>query len=1599
MQAKNLTFRSTLCFSLHTVTLRWPKYVLLFLLLFGLETSLSAQSLEIDVTVDKANVLTCEPISYTLSYRCASTTLHCPDVTMTASVPSGVLFPTNQDFSNNTHIQSAMYSTDRRMITFTFVNPLPAGSTGTITLNGIGECGLPEGTVATLTGSIVSGTGTPITDAVNTTLHSTVKFCPVKHPGSGLSLDNPTTYKIDLVPAGIYGSQGIGTTNLINVSMVDNLPPNTIINSVTPTYTTGGSYSNFPPGTCTIDNTPSAPKVNCTFPDVAFTQTSNIGSWAVIYVDVTYPDASFNAGNNVTNSVTVNYTPLGGTPQVAQEGVIVNYNLGTTYGNTTPSTCTMDLDVTDVLEDPNPEGDIYKRAAGTTIKPGEVVEFLIDISNTGNTPLTNVEVVDTIPAEFDVVNIVRSGTLVGFITQPVISYYIKTVANPTYTLVVFPGGGYTYTVPSGDEITHVKIVVDQMPPDSRIQYARINVRLKDGITSGSIQNCAYHTANELPTEATPGNNCWTLTVLPPDNFSTIQINKALGPNPGGISQSYYSTQVSTGGIVWNNFEATNLNGGQLLQNAVIADLLPVGLTYDNFIQYSGTCVPDPSNVEIITNFQGSGRTLVRLTWTTPWPNGCTKIISVRTKLNNLATGGYITGQLDPVFANQYNMPFEALPYSEKNSVFFTGSNATKCKIQNQYNPYNNYASPDLLDVDSDGITTLDTLCFSSAFVNVASQAQMESVKWVMGQLDSGYSRYPQTGKTVQGGLADYRLVVKNEGNVPMTDVVVIDILPFIGDGGVIDLSARNTMWRPNLANPIIAPAGVTVYYSTAQNPCRDEVKLPSDPSPFPTGCTPANWTLAPLPDITSVQSLKFDFGSIILGPQDSLVLTWPMRAPTDAPTNGEIAWNSFGYVATRTDNGQTLLPAEPIKVGIEVYEANPGVYGDYVWIDTNMDGFQNEVGTGVSGVVVEFYRDNGDGISNPLTDVLVSYTVTDANGRYLFPDLIPGDYYAVFYPPAGYVVTLTNQGGNDSIDSDGLIMPVTHIDAGEDDRTWDLGLFLSPNCDVNISFVSVSPCYWDGTSSQVVVNAYVTWANAPAGQDIEVSLNGQTQTIDVSGGAQQMAFVTFTIPSDNTLYTINACFTGGSNCCESRTLKPHLPCNPNQCYLDIVNTYTGSCDGTNYILDVEVNWSVPPAGEDIIVTAGGQTQTINVSGGITPPVCAVFTLPANGMTGLPVTASFETTTSCSDSDTFNSPTCVLCNLATQCNPSPQTSCTPVNGSATVTVTGGQGNITYIWSSGETTSSISSKAAGTYTVTVTDDFVPGCTSTCQAIITSSTTLPTATCAKTDNTNCASPNGTATVTTNANQILWSNAATTASISGLSGGTYTVTVTNTTTGCTNTCQSVVANATVNPTCNITANTQPSCANLTGGSITVNPSPAGTYTYNWSDIGSGGANRTGLSGGTYTVTVTNTTSSCTGVCQVTLTTPTNCCNINAIVPQNIICYDNGTPGLNTDNRIRFNANVTNTNTSLTSYNVAINGGTTITPNTNVPYGPMLFTLGPGTAGGGATFTVTVTDSATPGCTQTFQIVDPGNCDPGGPGDECPTPKCGTATIQANGN
>jgi hypothetical protein len=59
----------------------------------------------------------------------------------------------------------------------------------------------------------------------------------------------------------------------------------------------------------------------------------------------------------------------------------------------------------------------------------------------------------------------------------------------------------------------------------------------------------------------------------------------------------------------------------------------------------------------------------------------------------------------------------------------------------------------------------------------------------------------------------------------MKNAQIIDILPFAGDTGVLDPQTRLSAWRPNLIAPVVAPAGVVVYYSTQSNPCRTEEPL------------------------------------------------------------------------------------------------------------------------------------------------------------------------------------------------------------------------------------------------------------------------------------------------------------------------------------------------------------------------------------------------------------------------------------------------------------------------------------------------------------------------------------------------------------------------------------------------------------------------------------------------------------------------------------------------------------------------------------------------------------------------------------------------------
>ena len=207
-----------------------------------------------------------------------------------------------------------------------------------------------------------------------------------------------------------------------------------------------------------------------------------------------------------------------------------------------------------------------------------------------------------------------------------------------------------------------------------------------------------------------------------------------------------------------------------------------------------------------------------------------------------------------------------------------------------------------------------------------------------------------------------------------------------------------------------------------------------------------------------------------------------------------------------------------------------------------------------------------------------------------------------------------------------------------------------------------------------------------------------------------------------------------------------------------------------------------------------------------------------------------------------------------------------NGSASATVTGNSGTVTYAWSNGATTASISNLTAGTYSVTATNG---GCTATGSVTITQPTAIVIG--ISLTNPTCGSSNGSLTATASGGtpqySYKWSNGATTASISGLASGTYTITVTDAN-GCTK-MTSQALTAPNSPVVTISGVTNVTCFGGNNGAATASAT-GGTapYTYNW---GSGRVTAavTGLTAGTYTVTVTDATG-CSSTQSVTITQPT---------------------------------------------------------------------------------------------------------------------------------
>jgi gliding motility-associated-like protein len=383
----------------------------------------------------------------------------------------------------------------------------------------------------------------------------------------------------------------------------------------------------------------------------------------------------------------------------------------------------------------------------------------------------------------------------------------------------------------------------------------------------------------------------------------------------------------------------------------------------------------------------------------------------------------------------------------------------------------------------------------------------------------------------------------------------------------------------------------------------------------------------------------------------------------------------------------------------------------------------------------------------------------------------------------------------------------------------DLAVYLSPTL-VNVSCATV------GNASNLPFTPQLNYS----GPNITTTSGWQEVSWDytATGGEQYIIIGNFKNDA-NTSY----------ECVNASTLFSYA-----YYYIDEVSVRPGSCSQVPCELVAQVH----DQGDASCSNGADGYATVSVTGGTGP---YTFVWQPGGATGAVQTGLAGGTYTVTITDQEGCSTVLPVQIGA---PPPlqalvsttPTPCGEAGGSATVTVSGGTGPYALAWSPGSaTTATVNGLASGAYSVSVTD--ANGCTVTATAQVVPQ--LPIVTIAG-PALLCAGESITLSAT-GADAYLWNTGATTASIVVNTAGVYSVTGTNT-------CGTATAATSVEwapePVASISGDT----VLCSGEQLVLTASGGGSYLWN---TGATTASITVLSGGTYSVTVTNCGTATAGV------------------------------------------------------------------------------------------------------------------------------------------
>ena len=416
------------------------------------------------------------------------------------------------------------------------------------------------------------------------------------------------------------------------------------------------------------------------------------------------------------------------------------------------------------------------------------------------------------------------------------------------------------------------------------------------------------------------------------------------------------------------------------------------------------------------------------------------------------------------------------------------------------------------------------------------------------------------------------------------------------------------------------------------------------------------------------------------------------------------------------------------------------------------------------------------------------------------------------------------------------------------------GTLTLSNVTVASSSQTNASCFGGGNGTATVIpsggTGGYTYSWSPSGGTAATAtgLSANTYTVTITDGIGCTATRTFTITSPSAIVLTAA----------SQT---NIACNGGATGAAAVNSATGGTGGYTY------DWTPGTPTSDGTTTVTGLTA-------------GTWTCTATDANGCTRSQSFVVTQQSAISGST-----VVSNIA--CNGGS-------NGVINLTSTGGTAPYTFNWGGGITTKDRTGLAAGTYSVIITDAI--GCTRTISGIaVTQPAAISTSAWSQTNIACNGSATGAASISpsggTTPYTYVWSNGATTQSITGLLANTYTVTVTDA-----NSCTATRSFTITQPTAiSLTpaSQTNISCNGGATGAASVNNATGGTpgYTYNWNPgnpTGDGTTTVTGLTAGSWSCTVSDAYG-CTTNQSFTITQPATL--VGAAVVTDVAC-NGGTNG-----------------------------------------------------------------------------------------------------------